>query len=159
MAYVGATVSRSRAARCIYIDAAIVFWALLRKRIMRIVLADDHPKWLEMMVSLVELEFDVVATAVDGTSALQVISHHKPDVAVLDLEMPGLSGIEVTRQVMSNGHKPGVVICSAHITQEIVGAAREAGALGYVFKHNCARDLLPAIEAAGNGRPSFPPGL
>jgi DNA-binding NarL/FixJ family response regulator len=126
---------------------------------MRIVLADDHPKWLQMLVSLVEVEFDVVATAADGTSALQAISHHKPDVAVLDLEMPGLSGLDVARQVMSNGHKTGVVICSAHLSEEIMGAAREAGALSYVCKHNCARDLLPAIEAASNGRQSFPPSL
>jgi DNA-binding NarL/FixJ family response regulator len=123
---------------------------------MRIVLADDHPKWLQMLVSIVEVEFDVVATALDGPSALQAISQHKPDVAVLDLEMPGLSGLDVTRQVMSNGHKPGVVICSAHVSPEIMGAAREAGASGYVFKHNCARDLLPAVEAACKGRPAFP---
>jgi DNA-binding NarL/FixJ family response regulator len=124
---------------------------------MRIVLADDHPKWLQMLVSIVEVEYQVVATAADGTSALQAIFHHKPDVAVLDLEMPGLSGLDVTRKVMSNGHKLGVVICSAHVSEEIMEAAREAGALGYVFKHNCARDLLPAVEAACIGRPSFPP--
>jgi two-component system, NarL family, nitrate/nitrite response regulator NarL len=97
---------------------------------MRIVLADDHPKWLQMLGSLVEVEFDVVATAADGTSALQAISHHKPDVAVLDLEMPGLSGLDVARQVMSNGHKTGVVICSTHLSEEIMGGGPRGRSFG-----------------------------
>jgi DNA-binding NarL/FixJ family response regulator len=126
---------------------------------LRVVVADDNPKWLQMLVSIVGARFEVVATAVDGNLALQALSQHKPDVAVLDLAMPGVSGIEITQHLMSNGRKPPVVICSAESTQEIVEAARQAGAAGYVFKHCCTRDLVPAIEAAANGQPSFPSGV
>jgi DNA-binding NarL/FixJ family response regulator len=117
----------------------------------RVVLADDHPKWLPMLVSVVGAEFEVVATAVDGESALQAISDFNPDVAVLDIGMPALNGLDVTRELMKNGRRPAVVICSAHAMPELVEAAREAGASGFVFKHRCAQDLLPAIDAAGRG--------
>jgi CheY-like chemotaxis protein len=110
--------------------------------------ADDNPRWLQMLVSIVEQKFEVVATALDGESALRAIFHHKPDVAVVDVGMPGLSGIEIARQLMSHGSKPPVVICSAETAQESVEAAREAGAAGYVYKHCCARDLLPALDAS-----------
>jgi DNA-binding NarL/FixJ family response regulator len=123
---------------------------------MRIVVADDNPKWLLMIVSIVGAKFEVIATAADGKSALQCISHHNPDVAILDLGMPGLTGLEVTRELMKNALNTAVVICSAHVMQELVDAAREAGALGFVFKHRCTQDLLPAVEAAGNGRLCFP---
>jgi CheY-like chemotaxis protein len=131
----------------------------VRKTKLQVVVADDNPKWLQMLVSIVEARFEVVATALDGESALQAISQHKPDVAVLDFEMPGLSGIEITRELMSNGRKPPVVICSAHAIHELVEAAREAGAAGFVFKQCCTRDLLTAVEAADSGHPFFPLGI
>jgi two-component system, NarL family, response regulator LiaR len=123
---------------------------------MRVVVADDNPKWLLMLASIVEAKYEVVSTAIDGKSALQSISQAKPDVAVLDLEMPGLNGLQVTREIMSNGQRPPVVICSVDTTQEVVEAAREAGAAGYVFKHCCTRDLVAAIEAVAGGRVFFP---
>jgi DNA-binding NarL/FixJ family response regulator len=126
---------------------------------MRVVVADDNPKWLRMLASIVEAKYEVVSTALDGKSALQSISQVKPDVAVLDLEMPGLNGLEVTRKIMGNGQRPPVVICSADTTPELVEAARRAGAAGYVFKHCCTRDLLPAIEAVASGRVFFSPSV
>ena len=131
---------------------------LVEKKKLRIVLADDNPKWLQLLVSIVEAKFKVVGTAANGYAALRSIFHLKPDVAVLDLQMPGRNGLEVTRELMNNVQKPAVVICSMHRGEEIVEAAREAGALGYVFKHDCAQHLLAALEAAGEGRLSFPPG-
>jgi DNA-binding NarL/FixJ family response regulator len=124
---------------------------------MRVVVADDNPRWLMMLASIVEAKYEVVSTAIDGKSALQSISQVKPDVAVLDLEMPELNGLQVTREIMSDGQRPPVVICSVDTTQELVEAARQAGAAGYVFKHCCTRDLLPAIEAVASGRVFFPP--
>jgi DNA-binding NarL/FixJ family response regulator len=120
---------------------------LVDNRKLRVVVADDHPMGAKC---------EVIATASDGKSALQCISELDPDVAVLDLSMPGLSGLEVTRELMSNGRKPAVVICSAHVMPEIVEAIREAGASGFVSKHRCTQDLLPAIEAAASGQSYFP---
>ena len=67
---------------------------------LRIVVADDNPKWLLMLVSILEAKCQVVATAVDGKSALQAIFEFKPDVAVLDLAMPAPNGIDITRQTI-----------------------------------------------------------
>lgn len=123
---------------------------------LRVVVADDHPMWLLMLASILGADCEVIATAADGKSALQYVSRFDPDVVVLDLCMPGLSGLEVTRELMSNGPRPAVVICSAHVMPDIIEAIREAGASGFVSKHCCAQDLLPAIEAAASGRYFFP---
>ncbi len=118
----------------------------------RVILADDSPEYLLMLVALLEGAFDLAATATEGKSALEVIRRFNPDVAVLDLEMPGLNGIEVTQELMKDARYPAVVICSVHQDQEFVEAAMSAGALGYVFKTDCARDLPVAIRAAARGR-------
>jgi|SRR5690348_9184010 DNA-binding NarL/FixJ family response regulator len=123
---------------------------------LRIVVADDNPKMLDQLVSLLRTEFDVVATAADGGSARECILRYKPDVAVLDIMMPRINGIELTKELSMNGHSTHVVICSVENDQETVEAARSAGALGYVFKPRMARDLLSAVKSAAAGRPFSP---
>jgi DNA-binding NarL/FixJ family response regulator len=79
-------------------------------------------------------------------------------IAVLDLEMPGLSRIEVTKQLME--HPPGLaaVICSLHRHEHSVRAALEAGALGYVLKPDCVRSLVLAVQTVARGQTFFPIG-
>src|SRR5205807_6770226 len=93
---------------------------LMDNKKLRVVVADDHPMWLLMLASILGANCEVVATAADGKSALQYVSRFDPDVVVLDLCMPGLSGLEVTRELMSNGPRPAVVICSAHVMPDII---------------------------------------
>jgi DNA-binding NarL/FixJ family response regulator len=127
---------------------------------LRVVLADDNPGVLQMLSKILGTTVEVVATAIDGNSALQFIREFKPDVAVLDLEMPGLTGIEVTKELREHPPSPAVVICSVHRDQQLVEAALEAGALGYVFKPDCARNLLLAVETVARGlvfHPFVPP--
>jgi DNA-binding NarL/FixJ family response regulator len=125
---------------------------------LRIVVADDNPAFLGAVVSMLEAEFEVVATAADGNAAVERIRQHQPDVAVLDLAMPGLSGIDVTKAVTN--HHPGsaVVICSVETDPEILRAARQAGALGYVFKVRVGEDLRSAIKSAARGQSFVSPG-
>ena len=123
---------------------------------LRILIADDTPKSLQILAAIVGGVFEVVATAPDGTSALQLIRELKPDIAVLDFEMPGMSGIEVTRELMKDGHRLRVVICSVYRTTELIEEARRAGASAYVFKDCCARDLLTAITVVERGQTFFP---
>ena len=118
---------------------------------LRIVVAEDNPEFLKEFVSVLSGEFEIVATAADGRAALECIARCQPDVVVLDLEMPVLNGIEVTRALREDPPKPAVVICSVETDPEIVDAAREAGALGYVFKPRIATDLIKAVKAAGGG--------
>ena len=119
---------------------------------LRVVVADDNSAVLRRFVSLLENEFDVVATAQNGQSALESIRSHRPDVAVLDLEMPILNGIEVARELRNLTPTPAVVICSVEDDQEVVQAAQEAGALGYVFKMRMALDLIAAVKSVARGR-------
>jgi len=117
-----------------------------------IVVADDNTAFLAKILSVVASEFDVVATAADGRSALECIRLWRPNVAVLDLEMPGLNGIDVTKELAKDPSSPAVVICSVENDPEIVEAARRVGALGYVFKTRVAEDLIVAVKSAADGR-------
>jgi DNA-binding NarL/FixJ family response regulator len=119
---------------------------------LRIVVADDNTAFLAKIVSVVATEFEVVATAADGRSALECIRLWRPNVAVLDLEMPGLNGIEVTKELTKDSSSPAVVICSVENDPEIVEAVRQAGALGYVFKARVAEDLIVAVKSVARGQ-------
>jgi DNA-binding NarL/FixJ family response regulator len=119
---------------------------------LRIIVADDNPAFLRELTSLLAAEFEVVATATDGNSALDLIRRYKPDLVVLDLCMPALNGIEVSRELAKSSSSPPVVICSVETDPEIVEAARQAGALAYVFKLRVQKDLILAVKSALQGK-------
>ena len=120
---------------------------------LRVVVADDSPPFLQKLISLLAVEFDVVATAADGKMALNLIRRYEPDLVVLDMQMPGLNGIEITRELAKNPSSPPLVICSAETDSEIVEAAREAGAVAYVFKARIETDLILAAKSAVQDSP------
>jgi DNA-binding NarL/FixJ family response regulator len=125
---------------------------------LRVVVADDNPEFLDVVVSMLRIEFEVVATAADGKAALKCICRHRPDVAVLDLTMPALNGLDVTKEVAKHSAGPAVVICSVETDLEIVEAARAAGALGYVFKIRVTEDLTVAVRSVAGGQSFVSPG-
>ena len=118
---------------------------------LKVVVADDNPAVLRRLVSLLATEFEVVSTAEHGKLALERSRRYQPDIIVLDLEMPLLNGIEVTRELRKLGPTPAVVICSVESGQEVIEAAQQAGALGYVFKMQMDRDLIEAVKSAARG--------
>ena len=124
---------------------------------LRIIVADDNPAFLKTITSLLAVEFDVVATARDGKTALDLIRRYVPDLAVLDLGMPGLNGIEVMQELAKSSQYPPIVICSVETDSEIVEAARQAGALGFVFKLRVEKDLTLAVQSALQGKPLVSP--
>jgi DNA-binding NarL/FixJ family response regulator len=115
---------------------------------LRLIVADDNPPFLQKLMSSLAVEFNIVATAADGKSALDLIRLHEPDVVVLDLHMPAVNGIEVARELAKNPASPPIVICSMETDPEIVEAAREAGAVEYVFKARIEKDLIAAVKTA-----------
>jgi DNA-binding NarL/FixJ family response regulator len=119
---------------------------------LRIVVVDDSASFLDKFISVLGVEFDVVATALDGKSGLDSIRIFRPDVVVLDLQMPVLNGIEVTKELIKRHPSPAIVICSVENDPEVVEAARQAGALGYVFKARIARDLVAAVKSVARGQ-------
>jgi len=119
---------------------------------LKVVVADDNPLVLRALNSLLATEFTVVASAENGGLALECSRRYQPDIIVLDLEMPVLNGIEVTRKLRKLGPTPAVVICSVESDPEIIKAAQQAGALGYVFKARMTRDLISAVKCAADGK-------
>lgn len=118
----------------------------------RVVVADDNTKVLQAVVAVLSVEFDVVATASDGRSALNHIQRLHPEVAVLDLNMPELNGLEVTREIMRLHLESSVVICSVENDPELIATTQAAGALGYVLKPKLNQDLVIAVRYAASGQ-------
>lgn len=118
---------------------------------LRILIADDNKKALLALVTALSQEFNVIATAADGRSALEQISRLQPSVAVLDLNMPELNGIEVTKEIVRQRLSCAVVICTIAKAPELIEAALSAGALGYVCKRRLLQDLSIAVRRAAQG--------
>lgn len=120
---------------------------------LRVVLADDDQIILGLVRNLLAEAYDVVGQAEDGRTLVETIHAQSPDLAVIDVSMPGLSGIEATREIMASGLGVRVILLSIHDEQAYVDAAFEAGASGYVLKLSASTDLIPAIETVrSNGR-------
>jgi DNA-binding NarL/FixJ family response regulator len=123
----------------------------------RLLLADDHAIVRRGMRALIEAQpsFDVVAEAADGVEAVALCEQHRPDVAVLDVAMPRLSGIDVAERVRRMDGGPRVVMLSMHADESYVLRALQAGAQAYLLKDATDEDLVPAIRAVTTGRRYF----
>ena len=118
-----------------------------------IVLADDHKIVRQGIKSMLQTEadFNVIGEAADGLETVQMVKHLQPDILVCDLTMPGLDGIEVTRQLANNSTKTRVVILSVNNNIGYVSAALEAGARSYVLKEDGVDQLEHAIREVADG--------
>ncbi|MBI4760219.1 MAG: response regulator transcription factor [Chloroflexota bacterium] len=127
----------------------------------RVLLADDHHIVRAGIRQLLETAKDiqVIAEAGDGEEAQALIQKHKPDVAVLDIQMPKASGIEVTRWVRSHLPEVGVLILTAYDDDPYVMAVLQAGANGYVLKTAQADDLIQAVCDVNEGKSALDPNI
>lgn len=116
------------------------------------VLADDHTELLDSLRRLLEPQFEVVGTAQDGQSALVAAEDLKPDVMVLDISMPHVSGIEAARKLRQKEPAPKIVFLSMHQEPDIVRQALSTGASGYVLKVAARSELAVAVGEALAGR-------
>ena len=115
---------------------------------LRVVIAEDESLIrLDLVETLTEEGYDVVGEAGDGAKAIELVREHRPDVAVLDIKMPGTDGLEAAR-VIEAEHLCAVVVLTAFSQAELVTAASEAGAMAYVVKPFNRNDLVPAIQMA-----------
>jgi DNA-binding NarL/FixJ family response regulator len=131
------------------------------KPAIRIILADDHHIVRSGIRQLLESEdnLQVLAEAGDGEEAQALIEKHKPDVAVLDIQMPKASGIEVTRWVRAHFPEVGVLILTAYDDDPYVMAVLQAGANGYVLKTAQADDLIQAVRDVNEGKSALDPAI
>jgi two-component system response regulator NreC len=124
-------------------------------------LVDDHMIVRQGLRLLLESdpEIAVLGEAADGIEALQLVERRKPDVLVLDLIMPGLDGLEVTRRISHGKHRTRVILLTMYGDEAYVRDALKNGAAGYVIKESCGADLLQAIRDVAAGRHYLSPSL
>jgi len=115
----------------------------------RIVLADDHPIVLNGLRNLVraEKDFELVGEATSGLAALKIIRDEQPDIAVLDISMPELNGIVLSRRLAAELPRLRILVLTLHEDRAYLNQALEAGVQGYILKRSAAENLVQAIRA------------
>ena len=119
----------------------------------RIVIADDHLMFrqgLKLLLRTAE-DFSIVGEAADGMEALRIIEETGPDIAVLDLSMPGLTGMEVLTEVIKKNLPTRVVLLTMHTDVNLAAEAIEGGVFGYLLKGNAFEDLIQALRCVHRG--------
>ena len=127
----------------------------------RILIADDHPIFLLGLRQVLEARqgYKIVGEANDGTSALERIRETQPDIAVLDVVMPGLDGLEVVRAMRNQRHKTKPIFLTFYKDQDMVQESMELGVQGYVLKDSMASEILDAVAVVQDGMYYFSPAL
>lgn len=125
--------------------------------IIRVVLADDHVFVRDGIKSLLENEanIEVVGEAIDGADALEVVAAHSPDLLIVDIRMPHLTGIEVVEKLRRDNNDVKIIMLSMHESEEYVLKSIKAGADGYLLKGSSKDEFLKALHTVANGGKYF----
>lgn len=129
------------------------------KKLIEIVMADDHPIVRQGLRQIIETDpgISVVGEADNGETALELIEEHRPDVAVLDIDMPGKDGFEVVRELGTD--HTGFVFLTMHDEPDVFEEAMGLGVRGYVLKDSAVTDIVNAIRSVAEGKPFLSPSL
>jgi DNA-binding NarL/FixJ family response regulator len=128
--------------------------------VIRVMVVDDHPMWREGVArDLTEAGYDVVATSGEGRQAVRIAGATRPDVVVLDLQLPDISGVDVIRGLAETLPGVRVLMLSASGEQQSVLDAVKAGATGYLVKSAAPQEFLDAVRRTAAGEAVFTPGL
>jgi DNA-binding NarL/FixJ family response regulator len=127
----------------------------------RVLIADDHPLFREGMRGRLDRVADVavVGEAASGNEAVELARELAPDVILMDIKMPGLNGIEATREILRSGPQVGVLVLTMFEDDDSVFAAMRAGAKGYLLKDSGGEGVVHAIRAVASGEAVFGPGV
>jgi DNA-binding NarL/FixJ family response regulator len=129
--------------------------------LIRILTADDHPLLRKGIASLVNLEADMklVAEATSGQEAIDLYRLHRPDVTLMDLQMPGMNGAEAISEILSEFHDARIIVLTMYRGDAQILRALKAGACGYILKGHVHRELLETIRAVHAGQKRIPPDI
>jgi DNA-binding NarL/FixJ family response regulator len=119
----------------------------------RVLVVDDNQAILARATAVLSPRCTVIGTATDGAAAIEAARDLRPDVIVLDISMPGMTGLEVAHELRKARSEAAVVFLTVHNEAELIEAARAAGGIGYVIKARLASDLMTAVQEARSGRP------
>lgn len=119
----------------------------------RIAIIDDHQLFREGMKRILEFEeeFEVVAEGADGSEALAIVEQHRPDIVIMDINMPNTNGVEATRQLVEMYPDTKIVVLSIHDDENYVMRALQMGATGYLLKDMDADTLIEAVKIVAEG--------
>lgn len=122
--------------------------------IARVLVADAFKPWREVICNLLENELNllILHSSSNGTDAVRQAAHHRPDLVILDVDLPGLNGIEVARQISQLSPNSKLLFLTMNVDPDVVRAAFDAGAHGYVLKTDAAKDLLVAVPQVSTGK-------
>ena len=126
-----------------------------------VLIVDDHPLFRQGLRQAVELDsrFQLIGESGDGKTALQLIEAKKPDVALLDVNLPGLSGLEIAHEVRTRGLATRLVILTMHKEEDTFNRALDLGVMGFVLKENAAEDVLTSLVQAARGEHYLSPSI
>ena len=124
---------------------------------LRIFLVEDHPVVLESLLDVFEFEddFEAVGSAMSASQALEMIDPGAVDIVVTDLSLPGMTGLELTRELCRRHSGLRVLVLSGHQDRIYSEQAREAGAQGFLTKTRIVADLIPALKSVSEGKVVF----
>jgi DNA-binding NarL/FixJ family response regulator len=127
----------------------------------KIVIADDHPIVRQGLRQMIEADrnLTVVGEASDGETALQMIETHQPNVAVLDIDMPGIGGFDVVRELERKKIAINIIFLTMHTEEKIFQTAMDLGIKGYVLKDSPPHDIVAGIKSVAAGRPFISPAM
>ena len=121
----------------------------------QILVVDDSIRWCDFVLRYFETKtgYKIIGVAVNGLEAIQKVGELRPDLILMDVNLPGIDGIAATQQICKTHPSSKVVFVSLLDDSAIVQAAFDVGGSGYILKHDFGEDLLPGIRAILNGRP------
>lgn len=124
---------------------------------LRLLVADDHEIVRKGLRTLLEQQpgWQVTAEASDGREAVAKVKECKPDIAVIDISMPSLNGLEATRQMLKNDSRTKVLVLTMHDSDPLIREVLDAGARGYLLKSDAGKDLVTAVEAVRRNKTFF----
>jgi DNA-binding NarL/FixJ family response regulator len=129
--------------------------------VIRVLVADDHPVVREGLITMLELEDDivVVARAADGEEAVMMARRERPDITLLDVQMPVLDGIEALRRIRSDDPEARVIVLTTYRNEDYIFPSLRAGARGYLLKDSSREELAGAIRAVAAGESLLDPEM
>jgi len=125
-----------------------------------IIIADDHPLLLKDLSDfLIEKGYNFIGRAINGREAFNLINKLKPDIAILDIQMPYMSGIEIAKKCNSNNIKTKIVLITFHKEKELYEQAKDLNIFGYILKEFALEEIENCIQTVSEGNPYFSPKI